>query len=128
MLPGGAQRPHGGDEGVAESETVVAAQCRGLAGKAGVVQRGKERNAGAVAGEHAPGAVGAVRTGGQSHQPQAGVHIAKAGDRLPPIVVIFVSAAFFTGNSLAPFDQPGTGTASNDIVIERLPGIVLGQS
>ena len=68
-----------GDEAVRQPQAVAAVHRRRLVGVAGAVQRGVQEVPRAVAGEHAAGAVGAVRGGGEAddHEPRA------AGRRSP---------------------------------------------
>ena len=62
---------HGRDVRIGQRQPVVAAVGGRLAGETGPVQRGIQEIARAVAGEHAPGAVGPVRARRQTHDQDA---------------------------------------------------------
>ena len=77
-LVGGRRAAHrGGDEGAVEAQAVVGVDRGRLVREAGAVQRGEQPVARAVAREHAPGAVAAVR---RRREPEH-VHARVAGRR-----------------------------------------------
>src|SRR6266571_1036131 len=67
-----------GDERVAQPEPVVALARDGLAREAGAVERGVEPVAALVAGEHAPGPVGAVRCRRESDDEESRRRVAES--------------------------------------------------
>ena len=75
------------DPGVAQRQPVAGVHRRRLVGEARAVQRGEQEVARAVAGEHAAGAVGAVRRRRQAEDQHARVGIAEAGDRPAPVLL-----------------------------------------
>jgi len=95
-----------------------------LAGKTGPVHSRVQRIAGAVAGEHSPGAIGTVRARRQSHHPQAGVPVAEAGDGFAPVRPVAVGASLFTGYLLTPGHQSRAGAAGDEHLIQRFPRIL----
>ena len=76
----------GSDVDAAQREPVVARDARRLAGEPRAVERGVEEVARAIAGEHAPRAVRAVRAGREADDDEARAGIAEAGDRAAPVV------------------------------------------
>src|SRR5665811_1053494 len=96
----------------------------GPARVAGAVQRGVEPVARAVAGEHATGAVGAVRRRRQADDRQLRFGIAEAGDRPGPVVLALKAPRRRCGAGLPPLDQARAAPAGVDLGGEVLKGIV----
>ena len=71
-----------------------------------------------VAGEHPPGAICAVSTGGEADDEDRGSIGAETRDRGTPIGVIGVGRALDDRDILSPGDQPRTGAALFDRPIE----------
>jgi len=92
----------------------------GLRGEAGFVEDGKQEVAGAVAGEGAAGAVGAVRAGGEAECEYAGMRIAEGGNGFAPIVPIGISAAANTGNFCAVGTQARASIAGDDLRVQSI--------
>ena len=109
---------HGGDVGIAQRESVFFVRSRGLRGEAGAVQHAIEKMTGAIAGERAAGAVGAMCARRQAENQHPRVHIAKARYWLGPIVAIAIGAALLTPDLLAVIDQPRTAGAGNEFAIQ----------
>ena len=84
----------GGDRGVDQLQPVIAMLAGGLVGKAGFEQGAEEEIAGAVAGEHPAGAVGAVGGGGQADEQQPRIGRAEIGNGLPQYCLIVKRARF----------------------------------
>ena len=109
---------YGGDVCIAQGEPVFFVRGRGLRGEAGAVQHAIEKMTGAIAGERAAGAVGAMRARRQAEDQHPRVHIAEARHRLGPIVAVAVGAALLTPDLLAIFDQPQTAGAGDEFAIK----------
>ena len=92
----------------------------GLVGEAGVVECLVEEIAGAVAGEDAAGAVGAVGSGGESDDDEAGLGVAERGDGAAPVGFVAVGAALGLGDVLAVFAEAGALVAIDDFFLEVL--------
>src|SRR5207237_811665 len=101
-------------------QAVVAVHRLGLAREARAVEGGVEEVAAAVAGEHAAGAVGAVRGGGQSDDQQARTRIAEARHGTAPIRPIAKAAHLDARHFLAPRHQPRTSAALDDLAMEQV--------
>ena len=110
----------GGDVGVDQPQAVVAAHRGRLVGEAGPVKRRVEPVAGAVAGEHAAGAVGAVGGGGEADDQDPRRGVAEAADRPRPVVLAAETARRVGRLRLAPGDQPRAAPAGVDLGGERL--------
>ncbi len=111
----------GGNPGVAELEAVVAVRGVGLIGEAELVEDGVHEVAGAVAGEGAAGAVGAVRSGGEADDEDAGAGVAEAGDGTCPVGLVLVGAAPGDADSGTVLAEAGAELAGAD------PGMDLGE-
>src|ERR1700693_3704085 len=91
----------GGDVEVFQFQAVITARGGGLAGEAGFVEDGIQEAAGDVAGKGTAGAGGTVGAGSESEDKDAGLRVAKTGNRLAPVVPVAVSAPFLAGDLLA---------------------------
>ena len=109
---------HGSDVCIAQRKSVFFVRSRGLRGEAGAVQHAIEKMTGAIAGERAAGAVGAMRARRQAEDQHPRVHIAEARHRLGPIVAVAVGAALLTPDLLAIFNQPRTAGAGDEFAIQ----------
>ena len=109
----------GGDPEVVELHAIVAGDGGWLGGVAGGVKQWVEEGAGAVTGERAAGAVGAVGTGGQAQEEDAGSLVAEAGDGAGPILVVAVGAAFFAGDGIAVCAEARAALAGDDLLVEQ---------
>ena len=78
------------------------------------MHRGEQPVARAVAGEHAPGAVGAVRRRRQAEHVDARLGVAEAGRRAAPVLLVGERGALLARHLLAPLDQPRAGAAGLD--------------
>src|SRR5262249_18764170 len=107
----------GGDVGVFEAQAVVGPLPGRLVGEPGAVERRVEPLAGAVAGEHAPGAVGAVGGGADAQDPRR--RIAEAADRARPVVLAAVALRWVGRLGLAPGDEARAAAAVVDLGGER---------
>lgn len=108
----------GGDVEVVELESVLAGDGDGLGGEAGLVEHAVQDVAGAVAGEHAAGAVGAMGSGGEAEDEDAGVGVAERGDGASPIGLITVGAALEFRNFRSVRAEAGTAATSYDFLLE----------
>ena len=73
----------------------------------------------AVAGEHAAGAVAAVRRGREAVDQHARLRVAEAGDRRAPVLLVGVRRAALARDLLAPRDEPRAAAADDDPRLER---------
>ena len=80
------------------------------------MQGGVEPLAGAVAGEHPPGAVGAVRGGREPDDRQSRPRVAEALQWPRPILLAPVALRRVGGTLLAPLDQARAFPAGGDLV------------
>jgi len=105
----------GGDPCAAQLQPVAAMIGRRLVGEAGAMHRPVQPVARAVTGEHPPGAVGAVRGGGQSEHEHARLRVAEAGHAATPVVVVAVGGALDHADLLPPSHQAGADAARGDL-------------
>jgi hypothetical protein len=94
--------------------------CLGPVRVAGPVQGSVEPVAGAIAGEHPAGAVGAVRRRGQADDRQPCIRVAEAGDGLRPVVLPSEASGWLSGAGLAPLDQAWAAVAGMDLAGQLL--------
>ena len=83
------------------------------------MQRGEQEVARAVAGEHAAGAVGAVRGRREPEHEHARGRVAEARDRAAPVVLVAERRALLARDPLAPLDEARAGAAGGDLGLER---------
>ena len=105
-----------GNPGVAEAEAVVAGDGSWLVGEAEFVQNGVHEVSRAIAGEWAARGIGAVGSGGEAEDEDAGAGIAETGDGAGPVFMILVGAAPGFANAGAVVAQAGTELAGDDRV------------
>src|ERR1043166_413513 len=86
----------GSDVGVGQAQAVVAVGTVGLRGEARLVQHRIKEVAGAIAGEGAASAGGAVGAGSKPQNQHARLRITEAGHRPGPVVPGEIGAALFT--------------------------------
>jgi hypothetical protein len=103
-----------GYPGMAEGEAVVAGGRKRAVGEAEVVEDGVHEVTGAVTGEGASGAVGAVSAWGKSNDEDACAWVSEAGDGPRPVGLVAVGAAAGFADSAAVVAQPGTALAGDD--------------
>jgi len=108
----------GGDVKVVELEAVFAGDGDGLGGEASLVKDAVEDIAGAVAREHAAGAVGAVGSGGQAEDKDAGVGIAEGGNGASPVGLVAVGAALEFRNFRSVRAEAGAAATVYDFLLE----------
>ena len=87
--------------------------------KAGAIERRHQEvagPAGAVAGEDAARAVGAVRSRREADDEDARVRIAETGNRTRPVRLVTIGPPFFAADLLAVLAQPRAALARNDRV------------
>ena len=108
--------PHGGDDPDAGQGLAVTGGDRGGQGReTGAVQRGVQHVAGGVAGEHPPGAVGAVGGRGQAHEQHLGVGVAERRAGSPPVGLVGERRPpTGPGHVLSPTDETWAGPAHRD--------------
>src|SRR3954464_4319546 len=87
--------------------------------KADFVQHRVEKVGGAIAGEHAAGAIGAVRTGREAEDQHLSIDVAETRHGLGPVFPIEIGATLNGANLAAMIDEPGTLRASGDVAIEN---------
>ena len=106
------------DVNVVQGQPVSAVMRFGLACESGAEERRVEELAGGVAGEHAPGAVGAVRAGGESHSHHARLRVAKARDGFAPVFPVAIGATLEASNLFPPGNQARTAAALEQCRVE----------
>ena len=107
----------GGDPGVAQRQAVAPRLGDREAGEAGGVHRRHQEQAGAIAGEHPAGAVGAVRAGRQADDQQARLGIAEAGQRAAPVGLVAIRGALHRRDVGAVRPQPRAPRARDDLAM-----------
>jgi len=120
FVGGRSTADRGGDVSVFQLEAVVAADGSGLIGKAGLVESGIEKIAGAVAGEDAAGAIAAVGGGGEAENQELRVGIAEAGDGFAPVGPIAKGAAFFLRDFFTVNDEARAFAAGDDFFVQDM--------
>jgi rubrerythrin len=125
-LVGGGRTAHDrGYVGVAEAQPVAAILGLGPVRVPGPVQGCVEPIAGAVAGEHPPGAVGAVGGWCQPNDRQASVRVAEAVKGSGPVVLSPEAAGRVCGAGLPPLDEPRAQPAAVNLVGKPLERVGL---
>src|SRR5581483_7931946 len=81
----------------------------------GPVQRAEEPVAGALAGEHPPGAVAAVGGGRQPDDDDRCTRIAETGHGPAPVLLVCIRGALVDRHLLAPRPEPRAGAACDDL-------------
>ena len=109
----------GGDEAVAQHQAVAAPARDRPVRVAGAMERREQEIAGAVPGEHAARAVGAVRGRRQAEQQHARRGVAEAAHRAAPVGLVAEGRALLRRDLLAPGDEPRAAAARVDLVGER---------
>src|ERR1700733_4619259 len=107
------------DVGVDKLQPVVPGNAGGLGGKTGGEQYFVEKIAGAVAGEDASRAIGAVGSRRQSDQKQPGFRVAEAWHWLRPIIPIAIRAPFDAPHLAAIFHQARALLAPDDLALQN---------
>ena len=113
----------GGNISVLQFQPIAAIFRGGLIGKSGAIERLIEKISGAVAGEHAPGAICAMGGGRQSNNQQLCARIAEAGHRLAPVFPIAKGGAFLPSDHFAVVDEARAAFATNDLLVETIESI-----
>src|SRR5581483_8073957 len=108
----------GADEDAIQSQAVIRVYALRLRGEADGVERAIEKISGAVAGEHAAGAISPMRRGSEPDDENLGLWIAKRGHRLAPVFLIAKGAALFAGDQLAINHQPRAARAGDDTLLD----------
>jgi len=109
-----------GDPGINELEAVVDAGAGWLTGETGVEEGLVEEVAGAITGEDAAGAVGAVGSGGEADDDEAGFRVTEGGYGAAPVIVAEIGPAFHAGDGLAVFAEARALVAGDDLALELL--------
>lgn len=105
---------------VAKCEAVVALhRCR-LAGEAGAIQRAIEKIARTIAGEHASGAIRAVRGGREAEDKKLGARIPETGNRLAPVIPVEEGAALGASDAFAIAHQARAFPAGDNFLVEKV--------
>jgi hypothetical protein len=110
----------GGDVAIAQLKPVIAMIRIRLIGKAGCMKRAVKPIAAAVAGEHAPGAISAVRRRRKSDDQYARFRIAEARQRFRPVILVEVSSRRILCAGFTPAHQTGAFITVNDLPVELL--------
>ena len=103
---------HRGDPDVRQGHPVVASDAGRPICETGPVQCGVEEVARGVPGEHAAGAVRAVRAGREADEQHARRRVAEPRHRSAPVGVASVRAALGAGDGLAVLEQPRAAAAA----------------
>jgi len=122
LIARGSAADDRGDPGMAQPKAVVARDGDRFGGESELVQDGVHEVAGAVAGEVAAGAVGAVRTGGEADDEHAGIGVAEAGDRTRPVGLVAVGGTAVLADAGAVLAQAGAEFARNDGLADAVLG------
>src|SRR5690242_14136233 len=118
-LVGGRSATQGsGNVTTAQLQPILAMARFGLAGKPGFEEGSKQKVSRAVAGEHSSCTIGTVRAGCEPENQQLGGWIAKTGNRLAPVFLVTVRAAFFSGDLTAIPDEAWASLTSDDFLLE----------
>ena len=107
----------GGDVGAGEGEAVVTRAAGSLRGEAGFVEDAVQDVAGAIAGEHAAGAVGSVGAGREAEDENGRGGIAKRRDGTAPILPVAVGAALELRDFRRMPAQAGAAGAGCDLLV-----------
>jgi len=110
----------GGDPAILQLQAVIAMGGGGLGREPELVQRRVQPVAARITGEHAAGAVGPVRRGGQADDQQSGGRVAPPGNGFPPIDLARERAFPNPGDLAAVRPQPGATLAADDATGQRL--------
>jgi hypothetical protein len=117
------------DREAAQLQAVVRVHRRRLIGEPGLEERAHQEAAGAhrvgaVAGEHASGAVGSVRRGRQADDHDARERIAETRYRSRPVLVVDVRAFAHAPHLFAIGHEPRTARAAHDAGVEGVDRIL----
>src|SRR5689334_20021432 len=92
LVVGRRAADRGGDDAIAQCQSVVDGSAGGLRREASFVQCAIEKPTALVAGEHASGAVRAVRSGSESDDDEPRFLVAKRGNGTAPIGPLAICA------------------------------------
>ncbi len=110
----------GGHKRAAQLEAVAGRDRLGLVREARAVEGGEQPVARAVPGEDAPGAVAAVRRGGEAEDVDPRRGVAEARHRPAPVLLLGVGGALLARDPLAPLDEARAGAARDDPRLQLL--------
>jgi hypothetical protein len=82
------------------------------------MQGREEPVAAAIAGEHPPGAIGAVRRRCEPHNEDLRLRVAKPGDGPTPVLLIAVRRPALARDVFAPGNEARAGAALDDLGVE----------
>src|ERR1022692_4334369 len=119
LVGGWSAADRGCDVQIFQRESIVAIGGVGLIGESGFIEHREHEFAGGIPREGASGAVGAMRTGSQTHDEYARSGIAETGHGLAPVLAVAISAALLAGHLLAIDDQARAASAGNDFPVEN---------
>lgn len=108
----------GSDPDVAELEAVAARGGGGLAGKAKLMEDRDHEVPGAIAGERTTGAVGAVGSGSESKEKNAGARVAEAGNGARPVDLVDVGTAPRLADGGAEGAKTRTALTEGDLLLD----------
>ena len=111
---------------MAQAEAVSGGDGSGFGCEAEVVEDGIHEVAGAVSGEGAAGAVGAVDSGGETEDEDAGAQVAEAGDGTGPVGLVDVGAATGLADGFSVEAETRAALAGDDVVADLLGGCIDG--
>jgi hypothetical protein len=109
----------GGNICVREPHAVIARNAFRLRCEPSLEKRAIEKIAGAVAREHAAGAIASVRRGCESDDQQTGARVAKTRDRKAPVNPIAISASPDEGDLLAIFAKARAALTGDNFGLEN---------
>src|SRR5206468_3042022 len=109
----------GGDVGPIEFEAVVAVAGDRLIRETGLVQRGVQEVARAVAGEHASGTIGSMRGRRQAEDQQLCLPVAESGHGLAPVFAIAISAALLARDLLPVLHEARALPARDNLLVQH---------
>jgi len=112
----------GGNVGVQQAQSVVAAVGIRLRREADAVQDWVHEASRGIAGKWTASAVAAVCSGREPEDDCPGPRISEAGNRLGPIIVIEIGAALFASDGFAELDETRAAPAKNHFTIDDMQG------
>lgn len=91
-----------------------------MIGESGFPEGAIKEIAGAIAREHAASAVGAVSAGRESNDEKACERVAKAGNRLTPILLAAISPPLHAPDFFSMGNEPGTCAAIPYLLVKHV--------
>ena len=122
LVGGRGAADDGGDPGVAETKAVGGGDGSGSGGEAEAVEDGIHEIAGAVSGEGAAGAVGAVGSGSEAEDEDAGGEVAESRNRKRPVGLVDVGTPARQADGFSIEAETRAALAGDDVLSDGLRG------